>query len=164
MNKYNEIKTIPELMMFVRLHGIDSSDIDFINYAADIIRHAKMDELAQYAKEDKQIFFLITRFTWSMTRNIVFYIDYISDTCKEYKTKALMYDKICEQIAELTKERSMRDNEIESLKEDKQWLLVERNSNLALIEVFKKSINDLEQTVKSLKLQLDITDKESLTR
>ena len=96
--EYYDISTVSELLKYVRIHGIHTQDIEFINYAADIVGRCPIGELAEHAKADKQTFFFITRFTWPMSQNFEFYFDHVSDQCKEIKEKADKYEEAVEDL------------------------------------------------------------------
>ena len=96
--EYYDISTVSELLKYVRLHGIHAKDIEFINYAADIVGRCPLGELAEHAKADKQTFFFITRFTWPMVQNMEFFFDYVSERYKELKENADRYEEGAEDL------------------------------------------------------------------
>jgi len=96
--EYYDISTVSELLKYVRLHGIHTQDIEFINYAADIVGRCPLGELAEHAKADKQTFFFITRFTWPMVQNMEFYFDHVSERYKELKENADRYEEAAEDL------------------------------------------------------------------
>lgn len=74
---YEKIKTARELVTHVRAHCMNT-ELENINRAADILGNSTESELASVANEDKDTFFLIAKFTWSMPQCIDFYIKHCS--------------------------------------------------------------------------------------
>jgi len=116
--EYYDISTVPELLKYVRLHGIHTQDIEFINYAADIVGRCPLGELAEHAKADKQTFFFITRFTWPMLQNIEFYFEHVSERFIEIKEKADKYEEAAVDLKDARQKITDLHQQVEKARKD----------------------------------------------
>lgn len=117
--EYYDISTVSELLKYVRLHGIHTQDIEFINYAADIVGRCPLGELAEHARADKQTFFFITRFTWPMVQNMEFFFDQVSERYKELKENADRYEEAAEDLKDARQKIADLHQQVE--KADNEW-------------------------------------------
>lgn len=116
--EYYDISTVSELLKYVRIHGIHTQDIEFINYAADIVGRCPIGELAEHAKADKQTFFFITRFTWPMVENIEFYFDHVSERYKELKENADKYEEAAGDLKDARQKITDLHQQVEKARND----------------------------------------------
>lgn len=114
-----------DVLLKVRMHGIDTSDLETINSYADSFGNTPIGDLANIAKEDVQTFFFIARVIWPMRECIEFYNEHCGkvaaqlreteDQRDSYKAK---YDVVCATTENYKKNYEELKVQIEKLHRD----------------------------------------------
>jgi len=146
--KEMSIKTsVNALINHVRIHGIDTTDIETTNKISDILGNANIAEMVEDAKKDLNTFMFIVRYVWSIRDVINFYNEHFNPIMSEYQKlleeSASEYNELQNKLSivhnrnseldernsELEKRSELMLNEIQNLKKENQ-ILESKNENL----------------------------------
>lgn len=94
LEELQEIKTVKDLLTFIRMRCLDTSEIEHINRICDILGNAPMCDLKEAANSDKNTFFMMVKHCWSIVQMIEFY----NENCNPRYEQMTRYENQLEKL------------------------------------------------------------------
>ena len=155
--------SLKDLVTYVRMNGIDNSDIEATNKMADIIGNHTAAELAEIAKADQNTTFFLLKFIWPIIDIIRFYNEYFDTMNKRTIADLEEVNQELGRDANKLRDRAQAAEAIlANLEENKNVIVRARDEYREKLYAAEKQVDELVRRLAASEVRSDNLDLEVL--